>query len=165
MFQQPMGADPFCSIMHLTIFTDHTLRVLIYLGAHRHNDRLATISDIATAYGLPGNHLRKVVHHLAKQGYVETLRGQGGGVRLARAPKLINLGDVIRNSEQDHQVLVECFQKSNQNTCSIVSACTLRGILEQAMQAFFDELDRHTLASLLKSQHNLIRIFRNRTSN
>ncbi len=149
--------------MHLTIFTDHTLRVLIYLGAYRREDRLSTISDIATAYGIPGDRLRKVVHHLAKEGYVETLRGKGGGMRLARAPELINLGDVVRSAEQD-QALVECFQKNKQNTCSIVSACTLRGILERAMQAFFDELDRHTLASLLQPQHDLVRIFRDRTS-
>lgn len=145
--------------MHLTIFTDHSLRVLIYLGAHRGEDRLSTISDIATAYGIPGDRLRKIVHHLAKQGYVETLRGKGGGMRLARAPELISLGDVVRNSEQG-QALVECFQKNSKNTCSIVSACTLREVLERAMQAFFDELDHHTLASLLDPRGDLIRIFR-----
>lgn len=145
--------------MHLTIFTDYTLRVLIYLGAHQHDGRLATISDIATAYGIPGDHLRKIVHHLAKQDYVETLRGKGGGMRLARAPELINLGEVVRGSERD-QALVECFQRNRKKACSIVSACALRGILERALHAFFDELDHYTLANLLDPRGDLIRIFR-----
>ncbi len=145
--------------MHLTIFTDYTLRVLICLGVRQHEGRLTTISDIATAYGIPVDHLRKIVHHLAKQGYVETLRGIGGGMRLARAPEQINLGEVVRGSERD-QAIVECFQPNKKETCSIVSVCALRGILEQAMHAFFDNLDHHTLATLLKPQNDLIRIFR-----
>ncbi len=146
--------------MHLTIFTDYTLRVLIYLGMHQHEGRLATISDIASAYGIPGDHLRKIVHHLAKQGYVETLRGKGGGMRLARAPEQINLGEVVRGSERD-QALVECFQRNKKKACSILSVCALRGILERALRAFFNELDGHTLANLLKPQGDLIRMFRN----
>ena len=145
--------------MHLTIFTDYTLRVLIHLGVHQREDRLTTISDIAAAYGIPGDHLRKIVHHLAKKGYVETLRGKGGGMRLARAPEQINLGEVVRESERD-QALVECFQRNSKKTCSIVSVCALRGILERAMHAFFDELDRHTLANLLEPRSDLIRMFR-----
>ncbi len=145
-------------IMRLTTFTDYTLRVLIYLGAHRQEGRLATIGDIATAYGVSENHLMKIVHHLAQQGYVETTRGKGGGMRLARAPGSINLGEVVRGAEEDLAV-VECFQENNCK-CPIVPACALRGFLGQAMTAFFDVLDGQTLADLLEPQAKLVRIFR-----
>jgi len=148
--------------MHLTIFTDYTLRVLIYLGAHRDEKRLATIGDIATAYGISENHLMKVVHHLAKQGYVETTRGKGGGMRLARAPEQIGIGEVVRGAEEDLAV-VECFQKGNLK-CPILPACTLRGVLARAMRAFFEVLDGQTLADLLRPRARLVRIFRDARS-
>ncbi len=143
--------------MRLTIFTDYTLRVLTYLGVHQHEDRLVTISDVATAYGISENHLMKIVHHLAKQGYVETTRGKGGGMRLARAPEQINLGDVVRGAEED-LAIVECFQKNN-TACPIGSACALAEILGQAMRAFFDKLDAHTLADLLEPREKLTAAF------
>ena len=143
--------------MRLTNFTDYTLRVLIYLGAHR-EDRLAAIGDIASAYGISENHLMKVVHHLAKQGYVETVRGKGGGMRLARAPAEINVGAVIRDAEED-LALVECFQPGNHN-CPISPVCTLRGVLADAMGAFFEVLDGQTLADLMQPRAKMVRIFR-----
>jgi len=144
--------------MHLTSFTDYTLRVLIYLGVHRQEGRLATIGDVATTYGISENHLMKIVHHLAKQGYVETTRGKGGGMRLARAPEQINIGDVVRGAEEDLAV-VECFQRDNLN-CPIVPVCALRGILGCAMSAFFQVLDGQTLADLLTPQEQLVTLFR-----
>lgn len=144
--------------MRLTIFTDYTLRVLIYLGVHQHQDRLTTISDVATAYGISENHLTKIVHHLAKQGYVETTRGKGGGMRLARAPEQVNLGDVVRGAEED-LAIVECFQKNN-TACPIGPSCVLAEILAQAMRAFFDKLDSHTLADLLVQREKLAGVFR-----
>jgi len=143
--------------MRLTTFTDYTLRVLIYLGAYQREGRLATIGDIATAYGISENHLTKIVYHLAKQGYVETTRGKGGGMRLARAPESINIGDVVRGAEEDLAV-VECFQRGNCE-CPILPACVLRGLLERAMSAFFEVLAGQTLADLLKPQAQLVRIF------
>ncbi len=145
--------------MRLTNFTDYTLRTLIYLGVNRSNSRLATISDIATAYGISENHLMKIVHHLAKQGYVETTRGKGGGMRLALPPEQINIGAVVRKSEED-QTVVECFEEGNLN-CTILPACTLHAVLEQALRAFFEVLDRHTLADLIVHQSTLARLFRN----
>lgn len=144
-------------VMRLTIFTDYTLRALIYLGTDRDEKRLATIRDIATAYGISENHLMKVVHHLAKQGYVETTRGNRGGMRLARAPEQINIGAVVRGAEED-LAIVECFQEGNLK-CPIVPACALRGVLRRAVQAFFGVLDGHTLANLLTPQAELARIF------
>ncbi|HEV2007894.1 MAG TPA: Rrf2 family transcriptional regulator [Burkholderiales bacterium] len=144
--------------MRLTIFTDYTLRVLIYLGAHGDNERLATIGDIASAYGISENHLMKVVQHLARQGYIETTRGNGGGMRLARAPESINIGALVRDAEADLAV-VECFEEGNLN-CPIMPACTLRSALARAMRAFFEVLDGQTLADLLRPQAKLVRIFR-----
>lgn len=149
--------------MRLTIFTDYTLRVLIYLGAHREEERLATIRDIATAYGISQNHLTKVMHHLAKQGYVDTTRGRGGGLRLARAPEAINVGAVVRATEVDLAV-VECFDEGNLK-CPIAPVCALQGVLAHAVRAFFAVLDSQTLADLIRPNAKLVRIFRdNRAS-
>ena len=144
--------------MRLTIFTDYSLRVLIYLGAHRAEARLATIGDIASAYSISRNHLMKVAHHLAKEGYIETTRGKGGGLRLARAPEQINVGAVVRGTEEDF-ALVECFENGNRN-CPIIPVCVLPAVLDRALQAFFRELDGQTLAGLLQPQAKLIRILR-----
>jgi len=139
--------------MRLTSFTDYTLRVLIYLGTYRREGHLATIGDIAAAYGISENHLMKVVHHLAQHGHVETVRGKGGGMRLARAPEDINIGDVVRGAEED-LTLVECFQQGGYR-CPIEAACTLSGLLQNALDAFLGVLDRQTLADLLKPRARL----------
>jgi Rrf2 family nitric oxide-sensitive transcriptional repressor len=146
------------SIMRLTIFTDYTLRVLIYLGARQREGGLATIGDVATAYGISENHLMKIVYHLARQGYVETTRGKGGGMRLARAPETINIGEVVRGAEEDLAV-VECFEPGNFN-CPIVPECELRRLLGRALNAFLGVLDGQTLADLVKPRAQLVRIFR-----
>jgi Rrf2 family nitric oxide-sensitive transcriptional repressor len=144
--------------MRLTNFTDYSLRVLIYLGTRRADARLATIGDIAAAYGISGNHLRKVVHHLAQAGYIETTRGKGGGMRLARAPVQINIGELVRGTEEDF-TLVECLEKGNRN-CPIAPACALAPTLDRALRAFFRELDGQTLADLLRPEPKLTRVLR-----
>lgn len=137
--------------MRLTTFSDYSLRVLMYLGVHR--DRLATINEIAQTYGVSENHLMKVVHHLGRHGYVETVRGKGGGMRLARPPGRINIGAVVRKSE-DSLTLVECFDKAT-SRCRIESVCLLKGALAEALDAFFTALERYTLDDLLASAPRL----------
>lgn len=140
--------------MRLTTFSDYSLRVLMYLGVHE--GRLATVGEIAAAYRVSDHHLVKVVHRLAQLGYVETLRGKGGGMRLARPPHKIGLGEVLRGTEDD-LALVECFDEQA-SECRIEPACLLKGILGRAMDAFFAVLDRHTLADLLGTRSKLAKI-------
>ncbi len=137
--------------MRLSTFSDYSLRVLMYLGVQP--DRLATIAEIAAGHGISESHLMKVVHQLGRFGLVETVRGKGGGMRLALAPQHIVLGDVIRQTESDF-TLVECF--ASNATCRIQGACHLSAILGEALNALFLVLDGYTLADLLVNPQGLI---------
>jgi len=142
--------------MRLTTFTDYSLRVLIYLGTAP--DGFATIEQIAGGYGISANHLMKVVHQLGQTGYVVTVRGKGGGLRLARAPESINVGDVVRRTE-DGFAIVECFEKGAGN-CAIEPSCVLKRALHGALDAFLEALDRYTLVDLLKPKRPLAQVLR-----
>lgn len=98
----------------------------------------------------------KVVQYLAQGRYIETTRGKGGGMRLGRAPEKINIGEVVRATEDNHK-LVECFDREFSD-CRIESACILRDMLGQALEAFFQALDHHTLADLLATKSKLASI-------
>lgn len=129
--------------MRLTRYTDYSLRTLIYLGL---NDRgLSSIAEIARAYGISESHLTKVVHQLGRLGLVRTLRGRGGGLRLALPPSEIVIGAVVRQTEED-LALVECFAGG---PCIITPSCRLRRALGEALAAFLAVLDGYTLADLL----------------
>jgi Rrf2 family nitric oxide-sensitive transcriptional repressor len=137
--------------MQLTLYTDYSLRVLIYLGLYP--DKLATISEIARRYGISRNHLVKVVHNLSQNGYVKTTRGKGGGLALARAPEQINVGDVVRHTELNFDI-VECFEQAS-STCPIAPACALRRVLHEATAAFMEVLNGYTVADVLRNRHQL----------
>jgi|SRR5690606_27806071 Rrf2 family nitric oxide-sensitive transcriptional repressor len=139
--------------MNLTTFSDYSMRVLVYLGIQR--EGLVTISDIAKAYDISENHLMKVVHHLAQEGYVETVRGKGGGMRLGREPRLINLGELLRKTEGDHGLLPCTDGTSN---CCIQPACRLVDILKEAHTALYAVLEKYTLADLIQNRQPLQRI-------
>lgn len=138
--------------MRLSTFSDYSLRVLMYLGADA--DRLATIAEIARAHDISENHLMKVVQQLARTGLIESVRGKGGGIRLAREPQDIVLGDVVRLTETDF-ALAECL--GDGCTCRIQAPCRLRTILGEAVAALFLVLDGYTLADLLGNRDDLNR--------
>lgn len=130
--------------MRLTLMTDYALRLLMYVA--QQPDRLCTIAEIARAYGISEAHLMKVTHQLGRQGWIETVRGKGGGMRLACAPREITVGAVMRGVEPDFH-LVECFATGSQ--CTLTGDCRLARVLDGAMEGFMAHLDRHTLADLL----------------
>lgn len=138
--------------MRLTTFSDYTMRTLVYLGLKE--GELATIVEVADAYGISKNHLMKVVHYLGQQGYVETVRGKGGGIRLVRTPSDINLGALLNATEGTS--LLDCQDMPEQ--CRIQPACKLISILQEAQDAMFEVLGSYTLADLLQPQATLSQI-------
>lgn len=142
--------------MRLTTFSDYTLRVLMYLALDQ--SKLATIPEIAAAYDISENHLMKVVHQLARSGVVESVRGKGGGIRLASPPEQIRLGKIIRTSEGEAPI-VECMGEQ-ESSCCIAPACQLNGILARAFDTLYATLDEYTLADLMGKQRSLIRLLK-----
>lgn len=130
--------------MRLSAFSDYSLRVLMHLGAHP--GELCTIAGVAAEHGISEAHLMKVVHQLGRLGYIETLRGKGGGIRLKGSPRDIVIGEVIRQTENDFH-LAECF--ADAGMCRLHGACRLHGVLDEALKGMFLVLDGYTLADLL----------------
>jgi Rrf2 family transcriptional regulator, nitric oxide-sensitive transcriptional repressor len=140
--------------MQLTYYTDYSLRVLMYLAVNR--DRMVNIAEIADRYGISRNHLVKVVHNLARGGFIKSYRGKGGGIELAREPAEINIGEVVRYTEGPPKP-VECFD-AERNRCVIANACGLAEVIAEACDNFFATLDRYTLADLLRRRGRLAKI-------
>jgi len=139
--------------MRLTTMTDYALRLLMYVA---HNpDRLCTIAEIAKAYGISEAHLMKITHQLGQAGFIETVRGKGGGMRLGRPAESIMLGEVVRQCEGPDDG-AECFQSDG--ACCITSHCRLAPALQSAFDAFYETLDRYSLADIVGSRKPLIRI-------
>lgn len=163
--------------MRLTNYSDYALRSLIYLAVRPEPPLLANISDIADSYGISKSHLTKIIHQLGQLGYIESVRGKNGGIRLARAPKDINLGVLIKQIEPDFD-LVECFvtpandkssdgrqtglpitlideTTNNARGCVISPACQLKSVFFEALTAFINVLERYTLADIINNQDEL----------
>ncbi|HEX2828675.1 MAG TPA: Rrf2 family transcriptional regulator [Burkholderiales bacterium] len=134
--------------MQLTKHTDYALRVLMYVARKRAR---CTVADIAAGYQIPRSHVMKLVHQLAGLGYLETVRGKGGGVTLARRPGEINVGRVVRETEETLDVL-DCLSEGYAGGCGIAPSCTLKSALRGAQQAFYRELDRYTLADIVPGE-------------
>jgi len=131
--------------MKLSLYTDYSLRVLLYLGANQ--GQRTTMAEIAESYGISHEHLRKVVHLLGKLGYIETYRGKSGGFMLKIDPAHINIGEVIEATEP-RQPVIDCGSQP----CILISACALQSILGRAEQAFYDTLKTYSLADILKNR-------------
>ena len=140
--------------MRLTLHTDYALRLLMHLALAP--ERRVTISDVAEAFAISRNHLVKVAHELGKAGFVETVRGRGGGLRLARPAAEIAIGDVVRAMEEDFRI-VECFDRGA-STCCIAPACRLKRLLRDALEAWAAVLDGATLADLVERPAPLRRL-------
>ena len=136
--------------MRLTLNTDFSLRVLMQVGLC--GDKLTKINDIAQSFGISKAHLMKVVNDLSRNGYLETVRGHNGGIRLMREPRHINIGQVVRDTENQLGV-IGCLER--RGYCPIERACVLRSALQDATQAFLAVLDTYTLADLIKPQRML----------
>jgi len=132
--------------MRLTQYTDYSLRVLIYLASK--NEVNVTISELADFYQVSRNHLVKVVHNLGLNGYILTIRGKNGGLKLARPALEIIIGDVVRSMEPDFDLL-ECFNPA-EDKCVISRSCALKWVLFNARDIFLQELDKYTLADASK---------------
>ena len=136
--------------MRLTLHTDFALRVLIQAGLN--DGKLTRINDIAQTFGISKAHFMKVVNDLSQKGYLDTLRGRNGGIRLMREPRHINIGQVVRDTENQLDV-IGCLER--EGYCCIERVCVLRRALRDASNAFLAVLDTYTLADLIKPKEQL----------
>lgn len=138
--------------MRLKKYTDYALRVLIYT-ASKPGEELSSKKEISEVFHISLNHLAKIVHELQKEGYVETVRGRSGGIRLAKSPEDINIGAVVRLMEDDFQMF-ECFSCET-DYCVISPACKLKRVVGKALREFLRVLDAYTLADILENKDEL----------
>ena len=137
--------------MRLTQFSNFAVRILMYAGLKKRS--LSALPEIARAYGISHDHLKKASAELCRLGHLEAVRGREGGVRLAKPAEAISLGDVVRQTE-GNVALVECFNPAT-NTCPLHAECRFRVALTEALEAFFAVLDRHTIADLIEDREIL----------
>jgi Rrf2 family nitric oxide-sensitive transcriptional repressor len=137
--------------MRLTRYTDYALRVLMHLALN--DDRVCSIGEIARAYDISHNHLMKVSNALAHEGFVETVRGRAGGMRLARPAGEISVGEVVRKTEDNFQ-LADC------GGCAICGPCGLKGVLAQGVAAMLAVFDKAMISDLLLDRAAMARLIR-----
>jgi len=135
--------------LQLTKHTDYAVRVLIYLNTQVDQTALSKANEIAELFDISFNHLTKVIHHLGKAGFIQTIRGKSGGIKLAKPAEQINLGDIIEVMETNLSP-VNCQEPP----CRLDSVCLAKPIFHKAMQAFLDELRKHTLADICITKSN-----------
>ena len=138
------------------MYTDYSLRVLLYLSSRE--DEVATITELADFYKISRNHLVKVVHNLGLKGYILTTRGRNGGIKLARPATEIQIGEVVRSTEPDFDLL-ECFNPAT-DRCVITRSCSLKSVLFNAQAGFLDVLDNYTLADIAKASRKAFPSFK-----
>lgn len=138
--------------MRLTAYTNYALRTLMYCALHP--GQTVRIEDVSNAYGISRAHLLKAARQLGQLGYLENIRGRSGGVRLGMPPEEIVIGEVVRHTEGDLD-LVECFN-SDTNTCPLIGACRLTGLFRKGLDAFLGELDKVTLAEMVAPRGELL---------
>ncbi|MFL6446927.1 MAG: RrF2 family transcriptional regulator [Bryobacteraceae bacterium] len=130
--------------MQLTLFSDLSLRVLMYLASRKDPlEATVTVRGAASVFEVPYTHMVKVVHQLGREGLLVTTRGKGGGVRLSRPPEHIRIGEVLRKTEGSKPV-IDCAKPA----CPLRNNCLLKSALDGAYTAFFEEMDRYTLANV-----------------
>ncbi len=133
--------------MRLTQWTDYSLRMLMYCAIHQQRERPPTVGEISEVHGISRSHLTKIAMTLAGAGLLETTRGRGGGLRLLKPADQIRVGEVVRMTETDFN-LVECFDAQS-NSCNIVGSCRLKNLLSDALSAYLAVLDGVTVAELI----------------
>lgn len=134
--------------MQLTSFTDYGLRALIYMASLPEHE-MTSISEVTEVYGVSRNHMVKIINQLSRAGFIKAVRGKNGGIKLGKPANQIYIGDVVRAIEP--LSLVNCGPEF----CHITSACRLKSVLHNAVNAFLEELDKHTLADLLQNNQPL----------
>jgi Rrf2 family nitric oxide-sensitive transcriptional repressor len=140
--------------MQLSRFTDYSLRVLLYVAIN--DGRRSTLHEIAEFYPISVEHLRKVVHELSRSGYINTYQGKNGGMDLAKAPRSIAIGEVIKHFE-GHSSFIDCDRLS----CKLASVCTLKSVLMVGQEALYDKLNEYSLADLLESKPKMVKVLAN----
>lgn len=135
--------------MRLTLHTDYALRVLVHVGLR--NGDLVTINEIAESHAISKNHLTKVVHQLGRAGFLETVRGKYGGVRLLVEPETLRLGEFVRQVEEDFN-LARCMRTGGGDECRVSASCLAKHAFSRGLDAFFQALNDHTLADMIAAE-------------
>jgi len=138
--------------MRLTSYTNYALRILMI--ATMRKGQLVTVQEVADSFRVSKAHLVKCVHQLGLWGYLDNVRGRNGGFRLARPAETITVGEIVRKTEDDLN-LVECFDAVT-NTCPLIGVCRLGKTFKKACSAFLEVLDATTIADISANEAEVL---------